>query len=40
MTVNGKTIDIGRADFLEAGNKMGIKEIEALCIDTLKSSLI
>ena len=26
MTVNGKTIEIGLADLLEAGNKMGIKE--------------
>lgn len=26
MTVNGKTIGIGLADLLEAGNKMGIKE--------------
>lgn len=26
MTVNGKTIEIGLSDLLEAGNKMGIKE--------------
>ncbi|MCR5127451.1 MAG: type II toxin-antitoxin system HipA family toxin [Lachnospiraceae bacterium] len=26
MTVNGKTLEIGLADFLEAGSKMGIKE--------------